>query len=116
MVMVESAAPHPLDSIFLDFEKKSGWTLSQQAKNILKEGLEAVHVDTLGLGDFAVAVDRAPIVHRVIDALPEFLFDLARKADKRDKVETSKRTIGGVFVLQNMRLWESLSGCTCWPV
>lgn len=46
----------------------------------------------------------------------EFLFDLARKADKRDKVETSKRTIGGVFVLQNMRLWESLSACTCWPV
>lgn len=89
MVMIESAAPNPLDSIFLDFEKKSGWTLSPQAKTILKEGLEAVHVDTLGLGNFAVAVDRAPIVHRVIDALPEFLFDLARKADKRDKIETS---------------------------
>ena len=116
MAMIESAAPHPLDRIFLDFEKQSGWTLSQQAKNILKEGLEAVHVDTLGLGNFAVAADRAPIVHRVIDALPAFLFDLASKADKRDKVETSKRTIGGVFVLQNMRLWESLSGCTCWPV
>ena len=28
MVMIESAAPHPLDDIFLDFEKKSGWTLS----------------------------------------------------------------------------------------
>jgi len=116
MVMIESAAPHPLDGIFLDFEKKSGWTLSQQAKNILKEGLEALHVDTLGLGDFAVAVDRAPIVHRVIDALPEFLFDLARKANKRDKIETSKRTIGGVFVLQNIGLWQTLSNCTCWPV
>lgn len=116
MVMIESGAPNPLDSIFQDFEKKSGWTLSPQTKTILKEDLEAVHVDMLGLGDFAVAVDRAPIVHRVIDVLPEFLFDLARKADKRDKVETSKRTIGGVFVLQNMRLWESLSGCTCWPV
>jgi hypothetical protein len=116
MVMTKSAAPHPLDNIFLDFEKKSGWTLSQQAKNILKEGLEAVHVDTLGLGNFAVAVDRAPIVHRVMDALPAFLFDLATKADNRDKVETSKRRIGGVFVLQNMGLWQSLSGCTCWPV
>lgn len=60
MVMIESAAPNPLDSIFQDFEKKSGWTLSPQAKTILKEGLEAVHVDMLGLGDFAVAVDRAP--------------------------------------------------------
>jgi hypothetical protein len=114
--MIESAAPNPLDDIFLKFEKKSGWTLSPQAKNILKEGLEAVHVDTLGLGNFAVAVNRAPIVHRVIDALPEFLFDLARKADKRNNFETSERTIGGVFVLQNMGLWQSLSNCTCWPV
>jgi hypothetical protein len=51
-----------------------------------------------------------------MDALPAFLFDLATKADNRDKVETSKRRIGGVFVLQNMGLWQSLSGCTCWPV
>lgn len=116
MVIIESAAPDPLEDIFLEFEKKSGWTLSQQAKNILKEGLEAVHEDTLGLGDFAATLDRGPIVHRVIDALPEFLFDLAKKADNRDKVETSQRTIGGVFVLQNMGLWQSLSGCTCWPV
>lgn len=72
MVMIESAAPNPLDSIFQDFEKKSGWTLSPQAKTILKEGLEAVHVDMLGLGDFAVAVGPGPIVHRVIDALPSF--------------------------------------------
>jgi hypothetical protein len=49
-------------------------------------------------------------------ALPTFLFDLANKADSRPKVETSKRTIGGVFVLQNMGLWQSLSGCTCWPI
>jgi hypothetical protein len=68
---------------------------------------------TVVAGAVAVAVASD---HRVIDVLPEFLFDLARRADKRDKVETSKRTIGGVFILQNMTLWESLSGCTCWPV
>ncbi|MDA9440192.1 hypothetical protein XH98_13880 [Bradyrhizobium sp. CCBAU 51745] len=116
MVMIESAAPDPLDAIFLDFEKRSGWTLSQEAKNILKEGLEALHVDTLGLGTFAMAADRSPIVVQVMGALPTFLFDLAKKADGRPKIETSKRTIGGVFVLQNMGLWQSLSGCTCWPI
>ncbi|MET4476748.1 hypothetical protein [Bradyrhizobium sp. F1.13.3] len=116
MVMIESTAPDPLETIFADFERKSGWTLSPQAKTILKEGLKSVHVDTLGLGDFAVAVDRAPIVRQVMGALPTFLFDLAKKADNRAKIETSKRTIGGVFVLQNMGLWQSLSGCTCWPI
>ena len=116
MVMIEPAAPHPLDGIFLDFEKRSGWVLSQEAKNILKEGLEAVHVDTLGLGTFAMAADRSPIVLQVMGALPTFLFDLAKKADSRAKIETSQRTIGGVFVLQNKGLWQSLSGCTCWPI
>jgi hypothetical protein len=115
MVMMETA-PDPLESIFRDFETNSGWTLSQQARNILKEGLVAVHEDTLGLGDFAVAKDRGPIVHRVLGALPQFLVDLAKKAQKREKIETSQRTIGGVFVLQNMGLWQSLSGCTCWPI
>ena len=116
MVMIEPAAPRPLDGIFLDFEKRSGWVLSQEAKNILKEGLEAVHVATLGLGTFAMAADRSPIVLQVMGALPTFLFDLAKKADSRAKIETSQRTIGGVFVLQNMGLWQSLSGCTCWPI
>ena len=40
----------------------------------------------------------------------------AAKMRKKVAVVERKRTIGGVFVLQNMRLWESLSGCTCWPV
>lgn len=37
MVMIESAAPNPHDSIFQDFEKKSGWTLSPQAIAIFIE-------------------------------------------------------------------------------
>ena len=58
--------------------------------------------------------DSRPVEHSFVCSLGPL--DIARKADKRDKVETSKRTIGGVFVLQNMGLWQSLSNCTCWPV
>jgi hypothetical protein len=115
MVMMETA-PDPLESIFRDFETNSGWTLSQQARNILKEGLVAVHEDTLGLGHFAEAEYRGIIVDRVLGALPRFLVDLANRAERREEIETSQRMIGGVFVLQNMGLWQSLSSCTCWPI
>jgi hypothetical protein len=40
MVMIESAAPHPLDGIFLDFEKRSGWVtgISQALAKALSPG------------------------------------------------------------------------------
>jgi hypothetical protein len=115
MVMVESA-PDPLEPIFQSFEKSSGWNLSPQARTILKEGLASVHTDTLGLGDFAATDDRDPAVDRVVKKMPEFLQDLRKRAETREKVETVQKTIGGVFVLQNIGLWQGLFGCTCWPV
>jgi hypothetical protein len=115
MVMIQST-PDPLEPIFRNFEKATGWTLSPQAKAILKEGLIAVDEDTLGLGDFALAADRGPLRGRVIELMPAFLKYLWEQAQTRDKAEKKQQTIGGVFVLQHIGRWQSLFGCTCWPV
>ncbi|RQH12673.1 hypothetical protein [Bradyrhizobium sp. RP6] len=115
MVMIESA-PDPLEPIFQSFEKRSGWKVSPQARIILKEGLIAARTDMLGLGDFATVVDRDPVADRIIKKMPKFLDDLQKEADSREKAEKVQKTIGGVFVLQNMGRWQSLFGCTCWPV
>jgi hypothetical protein len=48
--------------------------------------------------------------------MPEFLEDLLKKVDTREKVEKVQKTIGGVFVLQNIGLWQGFFGCTCWPI
>lgn len=115
MVMMESA-PDPLEPIFHHFEKVSGWKLSQQARTILKEGLISVRVDTLGLGSFAAAVERGPVAGRVVELMPEFLAYLKTVAETHDKVEKLQKTIGGVFVLQHIGRWQSLFGCSCWPI
>lgn len=54
-------APDPLEPIFQRFEKASGWNLSPQARTILKEGLIAVHTDTLGLGPLSAAAKQQPL-------------------------------------------------------
>jgi hypothetical protein len=115
MVMIQSA-PDPLEPIFHNFEQTTGWTLSPQAKAILKEGLIAVHEDTLGLGDFASAADRDPLRARVIALMPAFLTYLWEQAQTHDKAERKQKTIGGIFVLQHIGRWQSLFGCSCWPV
>jgi len=53
--------------------------------------------------------------HARMDAIADAR-DAAREAERREEIETSQRMIGGVFVLQNMGLWQSLSSCTCWPI
>jgi hypothetical protein len=115
MVMIQSA-PDPFEPIFRNFEKGTGWTLSPQARAILKEGLIAVDEDTLGLGDFALTADRAPLRERIVELMPAFLNYLWEKAQSRDKSEKKQQTIGGVFVLQNIGRWRVLFTCTCWPV
>ena len=116
MTVVESA-PDPLEPIFRNFEKSSGWNLSPQARTILKEGLISVHADTLGLGVFAGAIEgRAFAADSVVKLMPEFLKHLKERAEAREKHEKVQKTIGGVFVLQNVGLWQGLFGCTCWPV
>jgi hypothetical protein len=116
MVMVESNAPDPLEPVFQDFEKKSGWKLSPQARTILREGVVSVGIDTLGLGDLAIADRRFAAAATVIKLMPDFLKQLKSRAETRDKIETGPKVIGGVFVLQNIGLWQGLFGCTCWPV
>ncbi len=49
MTMMESEIPHPLETIFRSFEKRTGWRISPQARIILQEGYNAVGTDTLGL-------------------------------------------------------------------
>jgi hypothetical protein len=115
MVMVESA-PDPLEPIFQSFEKTSGWNLSPQARTILKEGLISVHTDTLGLGPLSAVEGRDFAAASVVKLMPDFLQHLRKRAETREKAETVQKTIGGVFVLQNIGLWQSLFGCTCWPV
>lgn len=115
MVTVASAFD-PLEPIFQFFEKQSGWNLSSQARTILKEGLASVSIDTLGLGPLADANARAGAAANVVRLMPDFLHQLKKRAETREKFEKIQKTIGGVFVLQNIGLWQSLFGCTCWPV
>lgn len=115
MVTIQSA-PDPLEPIFRNFEKGTGWTLSPQAKAILKEGWIAVDEDTLGLGDFALTSNRDPLRGRVLELMPAFLTYLWEQAQTRGKAEKKQKTIGGVFVLQHIGRWQSLFGCSCWPV
>ena len=114
-MMIDSDSPHPLEQIFQNFEKNSGWRLSPQAKIILQEGYEAVGVDTLGLGDYAEPHLRPDALKKVMGSLPKFLDILKSKAEKRPD-EIKEKVIGGVFVLQNTDAWKLLFGCTCWPV
>jgi hypothetical protein len=64
----------------------------------------------------AAVVDRDPVADRIVKKMPKFLDDLLKEADTREKAEKVQKTIGGIFVLQNMGRWQSLFGCTCWPV
>jgi hypothetical protein len=111
----DSVAQHPLDPIFEKFEKDTGWTLSPQAKNILREGYASVEIDTLGLGDFAQSHLRSVAIATVLNKMPKFLEALKHRAKNRED-NTDKQVIGGVFVLQNTGEWKSLFNCTCWPV
>jgi hypothetical protein len=115
MTMMESA-PDPLEPIFRSFEKATGWTLSRQARTILKAGLESVEVDTLGMGPIAEAKAQVGAAGNVVRLMPVFLQQLQKRAETREKTETAQKTIGGVFVLQNIGLWKQVFGCTCWPV
>src|SRR6266446_8826690 len=96
-MMIDSDSPHPLEQIFQNFEKNSGWRLSPQAKIILQEGYEAVGVDTLGLGDYAEPHLRPDALKKVMGSLPKFLDILKSKAEKRPD-EIKEKVIGGVFV------------------
>ena len=115
MVMMR-AAPDPLEPIFRDFEKSTDWTLSPQARTILKEGLIAIDEDTLGLGKLALAANRDPLRERLVELMPSFLKYLLEQAKTHNEAEKGKQTIGGVFVLQHIDHWRSLFGCLCWPV
>lgn len=116
MTMVESNAPHPLEPIFENFEKRWGWKLSPEAKTILREGVNSVGKDKLGLGPLVQNDLRFAASAKVIDLMPAFLDELRNRAEKRSKIETSDRVIGGVFVLQNTGIWQQLFGCSCWPI
>jgi hypothetical protein len=115
MTVVEFNAPHPLEQIFLDFEKKTGWKLSPQARIILKEGYNSVDIDTLGLGDYSEPHLRSNASKKVIELMPGFLEFLQKKGANR-KSEEHGKVIGGVFVLQNAGQWRVMFGCTCWPI
>ena len=114
-MMVASDEPHPLEETFRTFEKNTGWMLSRQAKIILREGYEAIAVDTLGLGDFADPDLRPAALDKAMQLMPKFLDLLKSKAEQRPK-EIKEKVIGGVFVLQNTEAWKFLFGCTCWPI
>jgi hypothetical protein len=115
MTMVESA-PDPLEPIFRNFEKIRGWKLSPQARMILTQGVISVGTDTLGLGVLGHGDLRLVAQVRVVELMPQFLELLAKKALERDQLEKQEKTIGGIFVLQNIGQWKDLFGCTCWPV
>ncbi len=116
MTMMESEIPHPLETIFRSFEKRTGWRISPQARIILQEGYNAVGTDTLGLGIFAQPSLRSAASEKVVELMPTFLETVRSKAETREKSETKNRMIGGVFILQNTDAWRLLFGCTCWPM
>jgi hypothetical protein len=106
--------PHPLDEAFRKFEKDTGWQLSREAKIILKEGYNAVGADKLGLGIYRRADQRSGALKKLVDLMPQFLERVRSKA--ADRREGSDQVIGGVFVLQNIRMWKEEFNCSCWPV
>jgi hypothetical protein len=113
---VDANSPHPLDPIFNDFEIRSGWQLSSQAKAILREGFNSLLVDVLGLGNLGQPASRPGAVVTALNSMPTFLDTLKSKAEVRGSKETKDKVIGGVFVLQNTNEWKSLFDCTCWPI
>jgi hypothetical protein len=133
-----------LERAFLHFEQESGWTISREAREIIRHSLVSVMHDFYGPGH-ATEAQRRKAVDRVVAALPDYFRRLQESAPgtvpllpdadvdgavdfaaedgapdtaaggRNPSFGAARQTIGGVLVMQNTGLLASMSGCLCWP-
>jgi hypothetical protein len=109
-----------LDDQLRMFEASGEWRLSLPAKVTIQQGFISLTVDTLGMGEITQPAQRDAAVGKALETLPGFLRHLvniakplAEDAEKRNLPNT--RMIGGILVLQHLKTWASMFGCSCWP-
>jgi hypothetical protein len=103
----------PLEDKFREFEAKRGWRLSLPAKVVIHQGLISLYTDALGMGEITSQEARSHAFQKALDTLPNFLIDLTHKAEKHQA--SKDKEIGAIFVLQHVKVWAQMFGCSCWP-
>jgi hypothetical protein len=101
------------DRVFADFERNSGWSLSNGARAVIREGIFGIASDEIGLR-WRNEDMRAEAQKIVLDRLPEFLsvlYDSARASPTRLNNST---VIGAVYAIQRINHWAARE-CYCWP-
>ena len=109
-----------IEEIFRTFEAKGEWRISLPAKVIIQQGFISLFVDTLGMGEIVEPRQRVRAIGKALDTLPTFLDHLVQVAQPlRAKGNENKlpntNLIGGILVLQYIKVWANQFGCTCWP-
>lgn len=109
-----------LDDQLRMFEASGEWRLSLPAKVTIQQGFISLTVDTLGMGEITQRAQRDAAAGKALETLPGFLRHLvnvakplAEDAERRNLPNT--RMIGGILVLQHLKTWASMFGCSCWP-
>ena len=100
-------------------EFQSGeWRLSHAAQAILRHAFIAILTDHLGLPDNTDSAKREEIQGRVLEKMEKFLSEIAEKAkaaSDKQGLTAEQKTIGAIFILQNIKLLAVEISCPCWP-
>ena len=92
----------------------TGWRLSLGAQNVIREIVSGLRTDDIGLVGLREPQQRTIAVRSALERLPEFLKELAGKADNipAERRSGDERVIGAIYVTQNIGLWARI--CPCW--
>ncbi len=106
------------DRKLVEFQSESHWRLSLSAQAILRHAFIALMTDYLGLPGYTTSAKREEIQGRVLETMERFLSEIAEKAEAaadKQGLTSEQKTIGAIFILQNIKRLAEMISCECWP-